>query len=122
MESSPRADIGCWLALLDRASLFYRRQMQSDDSETEVVPVEVRLIGTERVTGKGDLQVLAVVELEIAGVVLRVQGIQIVRNRITGQRTVKPPQFRGNDGQRYLALLCPGPYAGHLRSSGGVAS
>lgn len=59
----------------------------------ETVPVEYRVIGTESVHGRGRLERLAVVEVEIAGIVLTLQGVQVMRDP-AGRLTCRAPTFR----------------------------
>ena len=45
----------------------------------ETVPVAFTVCGVERVNGRGTLVGLAVVEVDVTGVVLTFQGVQVVR-------------------------------------------
>ena len=61
----------------------------------------------ERVAGASRLLALALVELEISGVVLRLQGVQ-VRRRAEGGIGVEAPQFRhARTGKWLPALVLP---------------
>jgi hypothetical protein len=48
--------------------------------------------GLERVCGAGRLVALASVELDLEGIVILVQGVQVIRHR--GQITTQAPRFR----------------------------
>ena len=75
----------------------------SDDS---TVPVEVKIIGHEAVRGRGTLVALAIVDVDIAGVVIRLQGVEIHQSRL-GKLTIAAPQFRAANGKRHAAVLMP---------------
>ena len=63
-------------------------------SETvETCPVAVTVLGVEPVRGAGRLMGLAVVELDIHGVLIRIQGIGITRGA-NGRAIVSSPLFR----------------------------
>ena len=61
------------------------------DDETETVSFSV--VGVERVYGRGDLVALAIVELELAGVAVTLQGLQ-VRRAGPERITVTLPAFK----------------------------
>lgn len=61
----------------------------SDDT----TPVRFTVIGLELVTDAGRLVALAIIEIEIAGVSLTLQGVQVRRNA-AGGLSVVAPQFR----------------------------
>lgn len=67
--------------------------------------VEVRLTGLEEVRGRGQLRSLLTAELEIGGVVLTIQGIQ-VREDARGF-ALRWPEFRAGDGRWWPALVAP---------------
>lgn len=73
---------------------------------TDTVPVEYRVIGTEPVHGRGRLERLAIVEVEVAGIVLTLQGVQVMRGP-DGRRTCRAPTFRHPDGRWLPAILLP---------------
>ena len=60
------------------------------------VPVEVRLLRVQRVTGRGTLKWLFDVQIDIQGVEIEVRGFQ-GRETVTTVST-RAPQFRGGDG------------------------
>jgi hypothetical protein len=74
---------------------------------SDTVPVEYRVIGTEPVHGRGRLERLAVVEVEIAGIVIVLQGVQVMRNA-TGGLECRAPALRHPRTGRWLpAVLLP---------------
>jgi stage V sporulation protein G len=66
----------------------------------------VTLIGFERVSGSDKLVALAVVEIEIAGVPIRLQGVKIVK-RPDGRLGCEPPCFKAPDGRWLPAVILP---------------
>lgn len=70
----------------------------------ETVPVTFTVIGVERVQGTGRLIGLAIVELDFAGVILTLQGVQVVRE-LNGSLSCKPPVFRHPKTGRWLAAV-----------------
>jgi hypothetical protein len=62
-------------------------------STAETVPVTFTLDGIERVQGAGRMVALAIVTLEVAGVEITLQGVQ-VRRRVDGGLKCPPPTFR----------------------------
>ena len=60
---------------------------------SETVPVTYTVLGFEQVQGAGRLVGLAIVEVDLAGVVLTLQGAQVVREA-DGSLTCKAPTFR----------------------------
>jgi hypothetical protein len=76
------------------------------DDDVSSVPVEVRLLRVQRVTGRGTLKWLFDVQIEIQGVEFEVRGFQ---GRETARRgiSIRAPQFRGGDGRWLPALIVP---------------
>jgi hypothetical protein len=66
----------------------------------------VTIIGLERVAGSGKLAALAVVEIEIAGIPIRLQGVKIIR-RLDGRLGCEAPCFRAPDGRWAPAVILP---------------
>jgi hypothetical protein len=76
-------------------------------AETETVDIIYRVIGVEPVRGAGRLIGLAIVEIEIAGVVIRLQGVQI-RRRSYGRVDRQPSMWRNpRTGQWLPAVVLP---------------
>lgn len=74
---------------------------------SETVPVTYTVLHVERVQGAGRMVGLAVVELEVAGAVLTLQGVQVVREG-DGSLTCKAPTFRHpRTGQWLPAVVLP---------------
>ena len=75
------------------------------DNETETVTFSV--VGVERVQGRGNLVALAIVELELAGVLMTLQGLQV--RRVSPERiTVALPAFKHpRDGVMRTAIVLP---------------
>ena len=75
------------------------------DTETETVTFSV--VGVERVLGRGDLVALAVVELDVAGLAVTLQGLQI--RRVSPERiTVALPAFKHpRDGVMRTSIVLP---------------
>ena len=75
------------------------------DDDTETVSFEV--VRVERVHGRGDLIGMAVVELDISGVAITLQGLLI--RRIGAHRiTVALPSFKSpRDGAMKTAIMLP---------------
>jgi len=74
----------------------------------DTVPVTVDLIHVERTPGRGSLIALAVAEVDVGGVVFRLQGVP-VRRAPGGGIGVVEPHTRGPDGAWYPAVLLPDP-------------
>lgn len=74
------------------------------DVETRAVAFELR--GIEMVRGAGKLVALAIVDLDIAGVVMTIQGVQVLREP-SGALTCRAPQFRDASGVWRSAVLLP---------------
>jgi stage V sporulation protein G len=80
--------------------------MDVDHPLPETVPVSYTVTCVERVAGRGGLVALAIVELDIAGVVLTIQGVRIMRRH--DALAVEAPAFRSpRDGRSIPALLIP---------------
>ena len=65
------------------------------------------MVGVERVHGRGDLVALAIVELELAGVLMTPQGLQV--GRLIGNRiTVALPTFKNpRNGVMQTVIVLP---------------
>lgn len=79
-------------------------------SEIEAVSHEtqtcrVHVLGVVPIRGAGRLVAMAGVTLEIAGVEMLMQGVQVVRGR--DGLVVRMPQFRDTDGQWAPAIVLP---------------
>jgi stage V sporulation protein G len=66
----------------------------------------VKIIGHEAVKGRGTLIALAIVEVDIAGVLIRIQGVEIHQSKL-GKLTIAAPQFRAANGKRHAAVILP---------------
>jgi hypothetical protein len=75
--------------------------MSADTTEAVVTVLSV-----EPVAGSGKLIALAAVEIEIAGVPIRLQGVKIVR-RPDGRLNCEPPSYRAPDGRWLPAAVLP---------------
>lgn len=73
---------------------------------TDSLSVAFEVMGVQCVHGCGTLIALANVEIEIAGVVVGPQGVQ-VRQDAAGRLTCQAPQFRAADGRSRSAVLLP---------------
>jgi hypothetical protein len=76
------------------------------DDDVSRVPVEVRLLRVQRVTGRGTLKWLFDVQIDIHGVEFEVRGFQ-GRETARGAISTRAPQFRGGDGRWLPALVIP---------------
>jgi len=65
---------------------------------TDTQTVRFELLGFQRMRDAGRLKALAVVEIEIAGVVVVLQGVQVMAEP-SGGMAVRPPHHRAADGQ-----------------------
>jgi hypothetical protein len=75
------------------------------DDDVSRVPVEVRVLRVQRVTGRGTLKWLFDVQIDIQGVEIEVRGFQ---GRETASAiSIRAPQFRGGDGRWLPALILP---------------
>jgi hypothetical protein len=73
----------------------------------DTVPVEYRVISVEAVRGAGRLVGVARVEIDVAGVVIVLQGVQ-VRRRPDGRLECAPPVWRNpRTGQSLPAVILP---------------
>lgn len=75
-------------------------------TDAPTVPIEVRIIGHERVKSRGTLIALAIVEVDIAGMMIRLQGVEIHQSRL-GKLTIAAPQIGAANGKRYPAVVMP---------------
>lgn len=98
-------------------------------SDVERIDVAITVVGVEQVHDKGSLIGLAIVELDIAGVVLTLQGVQVLRLP-DGSLTCRSPQFRRSNGAWASAVALPPDLAkalgtevlAHLRGRKGRAA
>jgi hypothetical protein len=72
----------------------------------ETTEALVTVLSVEPVAGSGKLIALAAVEIEIAGIPIRLQGVKIVR-RPDGRLNCEPPCYRGPDGRWLPAAVLP---------------
>ena len=73
-------------------------------SETQTVAF--KLLGLDKLPGNGSLVALAVVELDVCGVVITLQGVRVVRE--AGKLAVRSPAFRDpRDGLWRSTTLLP---------------
>ena len=75
------------------------------DDDVSNVPVEVRLLRVQKVTGRGTLKCLFDVQIDIQGVEIEVRGFQ--GRELRGAISIRAPQFRGGDGRWLPALILP---------------
>lgn len=75
----------------------------SDATETQTVRFE--LLGIQRVRDCGRLIALAVVEIDVAGVVIVLQGVQAIREG--AGIVIKPPHHRAADGKLRPSIGLP---------------
>jgi hypothetical protein len=76
------------------------------DDDVSNMPVEVRLLGVQQVTGRGALKWLFNVQIDIQGVEIEARGFQ-GRETARGGISIRAPQFRGGDGRWLPALILP---------------
>ena len=79
------------------------------------MPVSFTVIGVERVHGRGKLVGIAIVEIDVGGIVLTLQGVQVLK--VPGARTLtcSAPMFRNpRDGQWIPSVLFPPELTGPL--------
>ena len=76
------------------------------DDDVSNVPVEVRLLRVQKVTGRGTLKCLFDVQIDIQGVEIEVRGFQ-GREISRGAISIRAPQFRAGDGRWLPALILP---------------
>jgi len=72
----------------------------------DTAPVTVDLIQVDRTPGRGSLIALAVAEVDVGGLVFRLQGVP-VRRAPGGRIGVAEPHTRGPDGAWYPAVFLP---------------
>jgi hypothetical protein len=89
---------------LTQCSMPERLRSVSDDDVSNV-PVEVRLLRVQRVTGRGTLKWLFDVQIDIQGVEIEVRGFQ--GRELPATISTRAPQFRGGDGRWLPALILP---------------
>ena len=76
-------------------------------SAAETIAVEYTLRGVERISGAGRLLALAIVDLDVAGVVLTLQGVRVMQ-RPDGSRSCEAPVWRHPASGRWLpAVILP---------------
>jgi len=73
---------------------------------TDTASVTVELVQVDRTPGRGALVALAVCEIDVAGIVFRLQGVQ-ARRAPGGGLAVVEPHCRGPDGGWYPGVLLP---------------
>lgn len=72
--------------------------------------VTVTLLRIDATPRCGKLLALAVVEVDVDGVVFRLQGVRLVQ-RPDGSKAVEAPRYRGPDGRWLPAVVFPGEMA-----------
>jgi len=72
----------------------------------DALPVSIELVQVDRTPGRGALVALAIAEVDVAGVVFRLQGVQ-ARRAPGGGLAVVEPHCRGPDGAWYPGVLLP---------------
>ena len=70
---------------------------------SDTVPVQIRCDGVERLKGSGSLVGMAIVQVNIGGIEIGLQGVQ-VRNR-AGRLVTQAPQFRCPRSGRWLPCI-----------------
>ena len=76
-------------------------------SETETVAVDITLLDLQPVSGRnGNVLATAKVEVAIAGVQMRINGVEVYRNK-AGTVATQWPQHRTASGQLVHALSLP---------------
>lgn len=73
---------------------------------TDTLPVSVELVQVDRTPGRGSLFALAVAEIEVGGIVFRLQGVQ-VRHALNGGLAVVEPHCRAPCGNWLPAVIMP---------------
>lgn len=73
---------------------------------SETLAVTFGVTGIEMMRGAGKLIALANVEVDVAGVVMALQGVQVIREP-SGGLTCRAPQFRSGDGVWRSAVVLP---------------
>lgn len=77
---------------------------RSDEAET--LAVEFTVTGIQMVRGSGRLIALANAEVDVAGVVIALHGVQVIREP-PGVISVRAPQFRDAGGTWRSAVILP---------------
>lgn len=86
--------------------------------DADTVPVRFEVKAVERVLDRGALVGLAIVDIDIAGVELTLQGVQIVRE--AGGLSIRSPVFRHPRSGRWLpGVLLPPELAEAIRAEVG---
>lgn len=75
-------------------------------SDVERIPVTLTVKGVEQVRGWGRLIGLAIVELDVAGVVFTLQGVQVLQQP-DGSLICRSPQYRRPNGVWASAAVLP---------------
>jgi hypothetical protein len=76
-------------------------------SERETVPVTFEVVSVEHVRSGGKLLAFVMVDLDIAGIAIRLQGVQVLR-RADGALECRAPTFRHpRDGRWLPGLILP---------------
>ncbi len=75
-------------------------------------PVTITVLDVEQIR-RGRLLALASVEVEIVGIVIRLQGVKIAQ-RPDGSKAVESPCYRGPDGRWLPAAVLPSDLAAGL--------
>jgi hypothetical protein len=73
---------------------------------TETAPVSYRVLGLERVYGHGRLLALAIVEIEVGGIPITLQGCRICR-KPGGGLEVTAPYFRAPNAVWRSCIVLP---------------
>ncbi len=79
----------------------------------ETTSVSFTVVGLERLRDRGRLLAFANVEVEVDGVVVKLQGIGVVRRR-DGSLECEAPRFRHPDGRWLPAVVLPGELTGAI--------
>ncbi len=75
-------------------------------NNVERMTVTMTVLGVEQVRDRGSLIGLAIVELDIAGVILTLQGVQVLRMP-DGSLACRSPQFRRPNGVWTSGVVLP---------------
>jgi hypothetical protein len=89
---------------LTRCSTLEKLWTVSDD-DVSSVPVEVRLLRVQPVSGRGTLKWLFDVQIDVHGVEFEVRGFQ--GRELRAAISIRAPQFRAGDGRWLPALILP---------------
>ena len=91
------------------------RSLPAGAVNRETLPVSFTVVGVERVQGRGKLVGIAIVEIDIGGIVLTLQGVQVLKIPGTKGLTCSAPMFRNpRDGQWIPSVLFPEELTGPL--------